>query len=109
MTAFTKLLSLAEREGYARTLLDEGEPALAILRRAATGPHGSYVTRLLLLAGESATAASRPRTTGPDDLSERSTDGVTFVQVAVLLANARPGRIGHSRPTPPTGIECAPA
>lgn len=74
LTAFTKLLSLAEREGYARTLLDEGEPALAMLRRAATGPHGSYVTRLLLLAGESATAASRPRTTGPDDLSEREQD-----------------------------------
>jgi LuxR family maltose regulon positive regulatory protein len=74
VTAFARMLPLAEREGYARTLLDEGEPALAMLRRSATGAHGSYVTRLLLLAGESATNATRSRTTGPDDLSEREQD-----------------------------------
>ncbi|MGD9933052.1 MAG: LuxR C-terminal-related transcriptional regulator [Dehalococcoidia bacterium] len=72
--AFTAILSLAEREGYVRTLLDEGEPVLGMLRRAATGPHGSYVTRLLLLAGESGAAAPRPRATAPDDLSEREQD-----------------------------------
>jgi LuxR family maltose regulon positive regulatory protein len=74
MTAFTAILPLAEREGYVRTLLDEGEPALALLRRAATGPHGSYVTRLLLLAGEGATSSARPRPTGPAELSEREQD-----------------------------------
>jgi LuxR family transcriptional regulator, maltose regulon positive regulatory protein len=74
MTSFTTVLPLAEREGYARTLLDEGEPSLALLRRSATGQHGSYVTRLLLLAGESAAALSRPRAAGPDELSEREQD-----------------------------------
>lgn len=73
-TAFAAILPLAEREGYARTLLDEGEPALALLRRAATGPHGSYVTRLLLLAGDSAAPLARPRAVSPDDLSEREQD-----------------------------------
>lgn len=74
MTAFAAVLPLAEREGHVRTLLDEGEPALAMLRPAATGPHGPYVTRLLLLTGASATTAARSRTTGPDDLSEREQD-----------------------------------
>jgi LuxR family transcriptional regulator, maltose regulon positive regulatory protein len=74
MMTFAAILPLAGREGYARTLLDEGEPALAMLRRAATGPHGSYVTRLLLLAGESASAAGQPRASGPDELSEREQD-----------------------------------
>ncbi len=74
MTSFAAALPLAEREGYGRTLLDEGEPALAMLRRAATGPHGSYVTRLLLLGGETASLTTRSRATGPDDLSEREQD-----------------------------------
>jgi len=72
--AFGAVLPLAEREGYVRTLLDEGEPVLGMLRRAATGQRGSYATRLLLLAGDAATPTPRARTAGPDDLSEREQD-----------------------------------
>ena len=74
MAAFARILPVAEREGYVRTLLDEGEPALAMLRRAVTGPHASYATRVLLLAGEPTAATTRQRSSGPDDLSEREQD-----------------------------------
>lgn len=74
LAAFAAILPLAEREGYVRTLLDEGEPALAMLRRAVTGPHASYATGVLLLAGEATAAAARQRISGPDDLSEREQD-----------------------------------
>jgi LuxR family maltose regulon positive regulatory protein len=72
--AFRKLLPTADRESYARTLLDEGAPALALLRQAAAGgAHAAYATRLLLLAGQSAVSA-REREAQPDDLSERELD-----------------------------------
>lgn len=74
LAAFAAILPLAEREGYVRTLLDEGEPALAMLGRAVTGPHASYATGVLLLAGEATAAAARQRISGPDDLSEREQD-----------------------------------
>jgi LuxR family maltose regulon positive regulatory protein len=74
LAAFTGVLAIAEREGYVRTLLDEGDPVLAMLRRAVTGPQGHYATRLLLLAGETANSAGRPQPSGPDDLSEREQD-----------------------------------
>ncbi|MGE5595792.1 MAG: helix-turn-helix domain-containing protein, partial [Hyphomicrobiales bacterium] len=65
-----------EREGYARTLLDEGQPVVALLRQeAAGGPHAAYATRLLLLGGQATgPAAAPPRASGPDELSEREQD-----------------------------------
>ncbi|MGE0598226.1 MAG: LuxR C-terminal-related transcriptional regulator [Dehalococcoidia bacterium] len=72
--AFSELLPLAEGQGYARTLLDEGEPALALLRRTASGGrHAAYSTRVLLIAGESARSSARAGA-GPDELSERELD-----------------------------------
>ncbi|MEO8538595.1 MAG: LuxR C-terminal-related transcriptional regulator [bacterium] len=74
ISAFNELLPLAERESYARTLLDEGEPAIAMLRRTAIGGrHANFATRLLLLAGEAQAKGTRSAT-GPDELSERELD-----------------------------------
>ncbi len=48
MRAFSRALALAEPEGYARTFLDEGQPAASLLRDAAAGGHSpAYARRLL--------------------------------------------------------------
>lgn len=67
------ILPLASREGYARTLIDEGAPMLAMLGRlASTAEHASYATRLLVMAGEAGSV--RTPSSGPDTLSERELD-----------------------------------
>ncbi|MEO6398445.1 MAG: LuxR C-terminal-related transcriptional regulator [Tepidiformaceae bacterium] len=72
LIAFGRLLPLAERERYVRVILDEGEPALSLLRKSASaGAHAPYALRLLLAAGGNIDER-RPRlATRPDDLSAR--------------------------------------
>jgi LuxR family maltose regulon positive regulatory protein len=48
LNTLSRALSLAEPEGYIRTFLDEGEPMLSLLRRAASkGLHPAYIRRIL--------------------------------------------------------------
>ena len=79
-TTFERVLAQTERERYVRVILDEGEPAFALLRRAAaSGPHAAYAVRLLLAAGVDR-AERRPRdATRPDDLSERELDALRLL------------------------------
>jgi LuxR family transcriptional regulator, maltose regulon positive regulatory protein len=73
--SLNQVLPLAERENYCRTLLDLGEPMLAMLRKvASTGAHASYAAQLLLLAGEEPELQWRAKAARPDDLSEREHD-----------------------------------
>ncbi|MEO8708861.1 MAG: LuxR C-terminal-related transcriptional regulator, partial [Lacisediminihabitans sp.] len=72
---FGRLLPLAERERYVRVILNEGEPAFALLRKSAmSGAHASYALRLLLAAGADG-GEPRPHRAGrPDELSDREVD-----------------------------------
>ena len=79
-TTFERLLTQAEREKHARVILDEGEPAVALLRRAAaSGPHAAYAVRLLLAAGLDKDARREREATRPDDLSERELDALRML------------------------------
>jgi len=69
LTALERALSLAEREGYVRVFVDEGEPMVRLLRQAAS--HGiapEYVSKLLA-AFEGETKDQRPKTKAADSSS----------------------------------------
>jgi LuxR family maltose regulon positive regulatory protein len=87
LSVMDRVLPVAERETYARTLLDLGPPMLALLREiAASGPHAAYASQLLSLAGEELSSPTRLRMANPDDLSEREQD------VLALLAKGYANR-----------------
>ncbi len=80
LNVMSRVLPMAERENYARTLLDLGVPMLTLLREVAVGgPHATYASQLLSLAGEEVSPATRGRMASPDDLSEREQDVLTLL------------------------------
>ncbi len=84
---FDEILATAEREEYVRTILDQGQPALGLLRRAAAGGrHAGYATRLLLLVGQAVPTLQGAKPAGPDDLSGRELD---VLRLLVLGASNR--------------------
>ncbi len=84
---FDEILPVAEREQYVRTILDEGQPAFALLRRAAAGGrHAPYATRILLLVSQASPSSESSKSAGPDDLSERELD---VLRLLVLGASNR--------------------
>lgn len=71
LKALGRALALAEPEGYLRTFLDEGQPMLGLLRRAASkGLHPAYV-RQILAAVAPAGESSRPVQPLIEPLSKR--------------------------------------
>jgi LuxR family maltose regulon positive regulatory protein len=71
--ALVEALSLAEPGGYMRILLDEGEPMVRLLRRAAArGVAPAYVAKLLAAFGSESAKAALPQTRSlVEPLSER--------------------------------------
>jgi LuxR family maltose regulon positive regulatory protein len=68
----SRALSLAEPEGYIRLFVDEGEPMVALLRRAyARGLAPAYVATLLAAAGVAELAAPAPARVLLEPLTER--------------------------------------
>lgn len=81
-----KALDLAEPEGFTRLLIDEGEPAARLLRRAAArGMHLDFVRRLLENASLAAEPAENPMSNG-DELTERELEVLRLL--AIGLSNA---------------------
>jgi LuxR family maltose regulon positive regulatory protein len=77
MEGLARALAVAEPEGYIRLFVDEGEPMVALLRRAyARGITPDYVTTLLAAAGAPVPvlAASTPAGALLEPLTERELD-----------------------------------
>jgi LuxR family transcriptional regulator, maltose regulon positive regulatory protein len=79
MEILERVLSLAEPEGYVRIFLDEGEPMLDLLRRAASkGLHTAYVGLLLSNASPS-DKGTKPTQPLIEPLSERELEILQLV------------------------------
>lgn len=80
MLALSRALSLAEPEGYVRVFLDEGAPAVRLLREAESrGIARDYVRKLLSAFGEDTQAGSQLAAVLVDPLSERELEVLRLI------------------------------